>query len=71
MDEVRERLLVSDDDDRDPLPVTSLELGLAGDVNLLELEGDVYPHPFDDPARALAKMAPVGAIQLDGRRAYG
>jgi hypothetical protein len=56
--EVRESLLAADDNDRDPLAVPPLELRIARDVDLLELERDIRLHPLDDATRALAQVTP-------------
>jgi hypothetical protein len=61
--EVREGLLPVDLDDRDPLPVGTLELGIAGDVDLDELEPDVGADGLDHPRRALAEMAALRPVE--------
>ena len=71
MDEVRERLLASDGDHRDPFAVAGLELGFSGYVDLVELERDVRAHTFYDAAGALAKVTPFGRVEGDPRSAYG
>ncbi len=68
MDEVRERLLAADDDDRDALAVPSLELRVAADVDLLELERDLGAADIENAARALAEMAALGVVEADRNR---
>jgi hypothetical protein len=65
VDEVRESLLATHLDDRDPRAVAPLQLGIAGDVDLLELEGNVLPHPPEHAARAVAEMAALGRVEPD------
>ena len=59
--EVDERLLPVDLDDRDQLPVTSLELGIAVDRDLLQLEAELVPQSEDGCPRPLAEVA-VGSV---------
>ena len=55
--EVRERLFAVDQDDGKTLAVAPLELGVARDVDLLELERDLRAHLLEHAPRALAQVA--------------
>ena len=65
MNEIRERLLPVDEQDGDPLAVALLEVRVAGDVDLVELEGDVFTDAREHAARVLAKMAAGRAVERD------
>jgi hypothetical protein len=65
VDEVRESLLPAHLDDRDSRAIAPFQLGIAGDVDLLELEGNLLPHPLKHPARAVAEMAARGRVEPD------
>jgi hypothetical protein len=65
LDEVGECLLAVDLDDRKPLAVTGLELRVAADVDLLQLEPELVPRRVDDPARGGAEVAPFGVVEDD------
>jgi len=67
--EVRERVLAVDLDDRQVLPIARLELGIATDVDELELEVELGPRVPHDLERALAESA-VGRVVEDDVR-YG
>jgi hypothetical protein len=69
IDVVDERPLAVDLDHREPFPVPRLELGVASDVDLLELERKPRAHLFDDPTGPLAQVAAGGVVQRDAR--YG
>jgi hypothetical protein len=56
-------------DDRDPLPVRSLEPGVAVDRDLPQLEAELGLRSFDDAARRRAEMAARGGVENDFR--YG
>jgi hypothetical protein len=71
MDEELERLLAADLDDGDALAVPPLELGLARDLHLLEIERQLRTHPVENPASALAEVASLRGVQADGWRRYG
>jgi hypothetical protein len=72
MDEIGERLLPIDEDDGDPLAVTLLELGIPGDVDLFELEGDVLADAREHATRVLAEMAAGGSVKRQAMdRAHG
>ena len=58
---VREGPLAVDLDHGQPLAITRLELRLAGDVDLLELEGLLATELGQLRSRALAEMA-VGSV---------
>ena len=63
--EVDERLLAVDLDDREQLAVASLQLGVAVDQDLLELEAELVPERDDGLARTLAEVAPLRAVEQD------
>jgi hypothetical protein len=65
VDEERERLLAVDEHDGNVLPITRLELVVARDVDLLQLERGVRANLVEDPARALAQVAALRRIQDD------
>jgi len=56
-------------DNRDPLPVRGLELGVAVDRDLLELEAELLARGSDDAARRRAEVAAGRGIEDDS--AYG
>jgi hypothetical protein len=64
-DEVRERLLPVDGDDGDALAVAALELGVAADLDLFQLERDLGAHALEHAARALAEVAAGGGVEGD------
>jgi hypothetical protein len=63
--EVRECPLAVDLDDRQPLSVAALELGVAGDVDLLELERDLRSDRLEDAARCRAQVAVASVVEDD------
>ena len=65
LDEECERALAVDLHDRKPLAVAGLELRVAADVDLLELEPQLVPRRVDDPARRGAQVAPLGVVEDD------
>ncbi len=72
VDEVREGLLPVDGDDGDPLPVPALELLVAGDVDLAQVERDVGADALEDRPRAVAEVAaPRAEERDDGERRQG
>ena len=71
VDEVGKRLLVPDENDGDPLTVAALELRIARDVDLLQLERDVGTDALDHPPCALAEMTAGRRVQGDADRFYG
>ena len=62
---VREDPLAVDLDDGQPLAVARLELGIAGDVDLLELEVLLAAQLGQLRSRALAEMAVGGVVEGD------
>ena len=70
LDEVRERPLAVDLDDRQPLAVAGLELGVAADVDLLELEPELVPRGVDDALRGRAEVAALGVVEDDAGYGY-
>jgi hypothetical protein len=62
---VDESALAVDLHDGEPLPVPRLELGIAFDVDLDELERNVLPDLRDDPPRPLAQTAGNGVVDDD------
>jgi hypothetical protein len=71
VDEVRERLLSVDLDDRQQLPVTRLELRVTGDVHLFEVELDIGPDRRERRPRPLAEAAARRRVEDDPCRCYG
>ncbi len=68
--EVHERALAVDLHDRQPLAVTRFQLGVAGDVDLAELEIRVLTDGDERLPRALAEVTARGVVEDDARR-YG
>jgi hypothetical protein len=62
VDEVGEGLLAVHEDDGNALAITALEVGVVGDVDLLELERELSSHLGEDPPGALAQVA-VGCVE--------
>jgi hypothetical protein len=69
-DVVDEGTLAVDLDDRQPLAIASLEVGIAADVNLDELELALCARLLQHRARPLAEVAPLRMKEDDARR-YG
>src|SRR3954465_4687169 len=65
--EVDERALAVDLDDREPLAVARLELRVARDVDLAQLERPPDAHLADDGARPLAEVAALRVVERDDR----
>ena len=70
VDEVCERLLPVDLDDRQPLAIAGFELGVAGDVDLLELERNRLGYGDQRLARTLTEVATWGVVEGDLRYGY-
>jgi hypothetical protein len=68
-DVVDEGALAVDLDHRQPLAIPSLELWIAADVDLLELERDLGARRHQHLAGAPAEVAPGGVEERDPR--YG
>jgi len=64
-DEVDERRLPVDLDDRDQLAIPLLQLGIPVDRDLLELEPELLPRRQDRLASLLAEMATRRAVEPD------
>jgi hypothetical protein len=62
---IDESALAVDLDDRQPLPILRLEPRIPVDVDLLELEVGLFPHLFENRARAFAEVAALRVIQDD------
>jgi hypothetical protein len=62
---VHESLFPIDLDDGQPLAMASLELGIAGDVHLDELEAEFVASGEKDGAGAGAEMTTGGVVQRD------
>ena len=62
---VDEGAFALDLDDRQPLAVPRLELRVAADVDLLQLEPDFRAHLRDDRAGAFAEVAALCVVQRD------
>ena len=69
MDVVDEAPPAVDLDDRDPLPVRSLELGVAVDLHLPQLEAQLLSCLRDDAPGRLAQVAARRRVEDDLR--YG
>ena len=67
---VREDPLAVDLDHGQPLAVAGLELGIAGDVDLLELEVLLAAQLGQLRSRALAEMAVGGVVEGDPDYGY-
>ena len=70
VDVVREDLLAVDLDDRQPLPVTRLEVRVAVDLDLLEREPELLVQRANLGERPLAEVA-AGSVVDDYARGYG
>jgi hypothetical protein len=67
---VDESPLTVDLDDRQPLAVAGLELRVAADVDLFELELVLLPKRCERAQRTLTEMTAFGVIQDDLRYGY-
>jgi hypothetical protein len=65
---VDERPLAVDLDHGQPFAVASLELGVACDVDVAELEPPLAPNLLDNCASSIAEVAPHRVIQNDLRQ---
>jgi hypothetical protein len=65
MDVVGEDSLAVHLDDRQPLPVAGLELGVARDVDLLEREAEFGAQLLELLACAVAEVAPRRVVERD------
>ena len=63
--EVDKGPLAVDLDDREQLAVPSLELGVAVDQDLLELEAEVVPERRNGLTRTLTEVTPLRAVEPD------
>ena len=70
LDEVRERALTVDLHDGKPLAVAGLELGVAADVDLFQLEPELVPRGAHDALRGGAEVAPLGVVEDDAGYGY-
>jgi hypothetical protein len=62
VDEVGEGLLAVHEDDGDALAIAALEVGVAGDVDVLELERELSSNLSEHPPGALAQVA-IGCVE--------
>ena len=62
---VREAAPAVDLDDRQPLAIRGLELGLAGDVDLVQVEAELGSERTHLGERTLAEVAPLRVIDDD------
>ncbi|MGB2952105.1 MAG: hypothetical protein WBB74_01790 [Gaiellaceae bacterium] len=69
LDVVDEQPLAVELDHRQPLAVAGLELGIAVDQDLLELESELVAKVCELPACPIAERAAFGVIE--GDEAYG
>jgi hypothetical protein len=67
---VDEGALAVDLHDRQPFAVASLEVGIAADVHLDQLELALGPGLLEHRARPLAEVAPL-RMEEDDARSYG
>jgi hypothetical protein len=65
LDEVRECALAVDLNDRKPVAVAGLELRVAADVDLFQVEPEVVPSGTHDTLRRGAEVAPLGVVEDD------
>jgi hypothetical protein len=65
MDVVHEAPPAVDLDDRDPLPVRSLERGVAVDRDLAQVEAELVPCLRDDTPGRLAEVATRRCVEDD------
>jgi hypothetical protein len=71
MDVVDETPPAVDLDDRDPLPVRRLELGVAVDRDLSQVEAELVARGADDAAGGLAEMTARRGVEDDLGFGYG
>src|SRR6202011_4763016 len=67
VDVIHEGPLAVDLDDGQPLAVAGLELRVAGDVDLDELELQLVMRAREDVTRPVAQVAPGRVVERDGR----
>jgi hypothetical protein len=65
VDVVGEDPLAVDLHHREPLPVARLQLGVAGDVDLLEREAELRAKLLELLARPVAEMAALRVVERD------
>jgi hypothetical protein len=70
VDVVDKGALAVDLDHGQPCPVPRLELGIAPDVDLLQLERELRARLLDDCPRSLAEVAALRVVERDPGR-YG
>ena len=70
VDVVDERAFPVDLDDGEPLAVTRLELGIARDVHLEELEIELVTKTRELPPCSLAQVAARSVVEDDARYGY-
>jgi hypothetical protein len=63
--EVDERSLSVDLDDRQPFAISRLQLGIAADVDLLQVEGNIAPDLVDDRPGTFAEVTALRVVQRD------
>ena len=71
LDVIDERALAVDLDDRDQFAIAGLQVVVACDVDLAQLEVELLAQLGELRPRALAQMAPLRAVQNDLRPVYG
>jgi hypothetical protein len=69
--EVAEGTLAVDLDDGDQLAIAPFELGIAGDVDLRQVERVLAPDAADDSERTLAEVAVPRVVDDDAAQRYG
>jgi hypothetical protein len=65
VDVIDESALAVDLYHRQPFPVARFQLGVAGDLDLLELERDLLPNLGDDRPGALTEVAALRVVEDD------
>jgi hypothetical protein len=70
LDVVRERGLAVDLDNGEPLPIPRLQVGVAADVHLAQLEWNLLADGEQVGPRPLAQMAALRVVERDAR-GYG
>jgi hypothetical protein len=70
VNEVHERLLPADLDDGYALAVAALELRVAADVDLHELERNLGANVDQNPSRRLAEVTALRAEEANGRDGF-
>ena len=62
---VHKGALTVDFDDRQPFAISRLQLGIAADVDLLEVEGNLAADVVDDRPGTFAEVTALRVVQRD------